>query len=156
MEFDLLIESIRKSMKQINRDLDVLYADKNKNVHQVLEHLNREIMILDGKLQKYRKSNQLTAVESPVPATEGNQSEGNELNKTRLITLEELAINNGKDGNPAYVAINGLVYDVTNSPAWAAGTHFGLSAGNDLTKEFNACHVDKSFLASLPVVGFLY
>lgn len=156
MELDLLIESIRKSMMQINVDLDALYANMDSNAQQVLEHLNREVMILGGKLQKYRKSNQLKAVESPVPTTEGNQWEGNELKTTRLITVEELALNDGKNGSRAYVAINGLVYDVTNSPAWAAGAHFGLSAGNDLTKEFNACHVDKSLLESLPVVGFLY
>lgn len=55
MELDLLIQSIRKSMMQINGDLDALYANKDRNAQQLLEHLNREVLILDGKLQKYKK-----------------------------------------------------------------------------------------------------
>ncbi|WP_326521342.1 cytochrome b5 domain-containing protein [Faecalispora anaeroviscerum] len=47
----------------------------------------------------------------------------------------------GKNGIPAYVAVNGIVYDVTNSAAWRVATHFGLSAGKDLTTEFNSCHM---------------
>lgn len=32
------------------------------------------------------------------------------------FTLEELKKYNGKNGNPAYIAVNGKVYDVTNNP----------------------------------------
>ena len=35
------------------------------------------------------------------------------------LTLEELAKFNGKDGNPAYVAVDGIIYDVSASPAWS-------------------------------------
>lgn len=41
----------------------------------------------------------------------------------RDITISELAKFNGRDGNPAYVAVNGTVYDVTNNAAWAAAPH---------------------------------
>lgn len=71
----------------------------------------------------------------------------------RLFAKEELAKFNGKNGNPAYVAINGTVYDVTNNAAWGAATHFGLSAGNDLTAQFNSCHAEQPILQKLPVVG---
>jgi predicted heme/steroid binding protein len=55
--------------------------------------------------------------------------------------------------NPAYVAINGTVYDMTNVAAWAAATHFGLTAGRDLTNEFASCHAGQQILNKLKVVG---
>ncbi|WP_290068715.1 cytochrome b5 domain-containing protein, partial [Lactobacillus intestinalis] len=46
------------------------------------------------------------------------------------FTLEELKKYNGKNGNPAYIAVNGKVYDVTNNPHWKNGEHHGYEAGN--------------------------
>lgn len=71
------------------------------------------------------------------------------------ITAEQLSQYTGKDGNPAYVAVNGIVYDVTNNAAWAAATHFGLTAGKDLTSEFASCHAGQSILDKLKVAGKL-
>lgn len=39
----------------------------------------------------------------------------------------------GQNENPAYVAINNRVYDVTHIPAWQDGTHHRNKAGLDLT-----------------------
>lgn len=74
----------------------------------------------------------------------------------RVFTIEELAGFNGKNGRAAYVAVNGIVYDVTNNRGWAAATHFGLTAGKDYSREFLSCHAgEPSILAALPVVGRL-
>ena len=52
------------------------------------------------------------------------------------FTAEELATFNGKDGNPAYVAYKGVVYEVTDSAMWGDGDHEGMHfAGADLTAE---------------------
>jgi len=51
------------------------------------------------------------------------------------LTLEELATYDGSNGNPAYIAIDGVIYDVTNSKAWNEGKHNGYVAGKDLTVE---------------------
>lgn len=48
-------------------------------------------------------------------------------------TVDTLAGHNGKDGARAYVAVNGLVYDITDSPAWQDGGHQGQVAGVDIT-----------------------
>lgn len=75
------------------------------------------------------------------------------MQNERTFTRRELAGYNGKNGAPAYVAVNGTVYDVTNNAAWGAATHFGLSAGNDLTAQFSSCHAGQPILQKLPVVG---
>ncbi len=50
----------------------------------------------------------------------------------KTFTREELAKFNGQNGQPAYVAISGTVYDVSNKAAWKGGKHHGNEAGQDL------------------------
>ncbi|MFT9497931.1 cytochrome b5 domain-containing protein [Anaerosolibacter sp.] len=71
------------------------------------------------------------------------------------FTLEELAQYDGSGGKPAYVGVNGIVYDVSNEATWGGGTHFGLYAGKDLTAQFQGCHGMESVLSKLPKVGIL-
>lgn len=70
------------------------------------------------------------------------------------FTLEELAQYDGNNGKPSYVAIEGIVYDLSKKAEWVGGTHFGLTAGRDLTTEFKSCH-GMSTLKNLPKVGVL-
>jgi len=57
---------------------------------------------------------------------------------TKIFTAETLAKYNGLSGQPAYVAIDGKVYDV--SSVYRNGNHHGYSAGLDLTEEFYKEH----------------
>ncbi len=51
------------------------------------------------------------------------------------ITIDELATYNGKNA-PALVAVNGIVYDVSQSKLWRTGTHQNRhNAGQDLTHD---------------------
>ena len=75
--------------------------------------------------------------------------------RQQSFTLEELKKYDGKNGNKAYIAIDGIVYDVTYNAAWAAGTHFGLKAGNDLSNEISSCHNKELILKGLEQVGIL-
>lgn len=76
--------------------------------------------------------------------------------KQKVFTLEKLAQYDGSNGRPAYVAINGIVYDVSLEATWGGGTHFGLYAGKDLTAQFNGCHGGKlNILENLPQMGVL-
>lgn len=72
------------------------------------------------------------------------------------MTLTELASNNGQDGRRAYVAVNGTIYDVTDSPRWQNGLHPpDHKAGQDLTEELaKAPHV-RAVIERFPVVGTL-
>jgi predicted heme/steroid binding protein len=51
------------------------------------------------------------------------------------LTIKELAKYNGTNGIPAYVAVDGIIYDVTGVNAWKAGKHEGYGAGKDISKE---------------------
>lgn len=62
----------------------------------------------------------------------------------RVFTEKELAKYNGRNGEKSYVAVNGIVYDVTNVPKWRGGNHYGVKAGQVLDKEFLQCHLGKS------------
>lgn len=74
----------------------------------------------------------------------------------KQFTLEELSKYDGSAGKPAYIAVNGIIYDVSKQAAWGGGTHFGLLAGRDLTKQFQSCHNMQQILSNLPQVGILY
>ncbi|WZL72426.1 cytochrome b5 domain-containing protein [Clostridiaceae bacterium 35-E11] len=73
----------------------------------------------------------------------------------REFTLEELVQYDGTEGKPAYVAVNGIVYDASLAPSWGGGTHFGVYAGKDVTKQFLGCHGNEAILQSLPKVGII-
>jgi predicted heme/steroid binding protein len=80
---------------------------------------------------------------------------GSSAEELKSFTREELAKYNGKDGNPAYIAVDGTVYDVTDVPQWKDGEHADkYEAGKDVTKELNtqAPH-SASKMDGVPVVG---
>ena len=60
---------------------------------------------------------------------------------------------NGKDGAKAYVAVDGVVYDVTGVDAWANGGHQGFEAGQDLTDAIKKAPHGTSTLKGLTQVG---
>lgn len=77
-------------------------------------------------------------------------------NGTLELTLDQLKQYDGKNGNPAYVAVDGVIYDVTNVPQWKNGEHNGYSAGNDLTDIIkNKSPHGVNQLKGIPVVGKL-
>jgi predicted heme/steroid binding protein len=78
----------------------------------------------------------------------------------KTFTMTELAQYNGQNGQPAYVAVDGVVYDVSGSAMWAGGVHSrcdeGATAGRDLSeviKEAPPGHLE--MLKTFPVVGTL-
>jgi len=72
------------------------------------------------------------------------------------IAPEELSSFTGKDGNPAYVGLQGKVYDVTQSPLWPKGLHMKRhSAGKDLTAEISAAPHGPEVLDRYSQVGIL-
>ena len=72
------------------------------------------------------------------------------------MTASELKKYNGQNGNPAYVAYKGVIYDVTNARKWNNGKHQnGIVAGVDLTKAMGDAPHGEEVLKGLPVIGKL-
>ena len=73
----------------------------------------------------------------------------------KVFTLDELKTYDGQNGNPAYVAVNGVVYDVTKAKGWSNGAHQGNTAGQDLTSVIASAPHGTSILSGLTIVGTL-
>ena len=55
----------------------------------------------------------------------------------------------------AYIAYNGVVYDVTESSQWLDGDHLGHEAGNDLTDQMEIAPHSDEVMARMKKVGTL-
>lgn len=69
------------------------------------------------------------------------------------MTLDELSKFDGKDGNLAYIAVDGVIYDVSSIPQWVGGMHLGFSAGKDVSQEVKDSPHGVSKLSNVPVIG---
>lgn len=103
--------------------------------------------------------------EPPITTSPGGEyntpnvpGEGNSTPETKQknFTLEELVTFNGLNGKPAYIAVDGMVYDVTYAPGWKNGVHeYGYVAGTDMSKVIDAYPNGRDALKNLPVIGTL-
>lgn len=92
-------------------------------------------------------------------ATEKSESKASTVSSTDTaksleLTIEQLKAYDGKDGHKAYVAIDGIIYDVTAIPAWKNGIHQGkYQAGQDLSEVIKKSPHGKAALDKAIVVG---
>lgn len=74
----------------------------------------------------------------------------------KVYSPEELAANNGKDGKPVLVAVDGKVYDLSASKLWAGGVHTRRhQAGADLSKWIRSAPHRLDVLQRFTQVGVL-
>ena len=78
------------------------------------------------------------------------------MSEIRKITSNDLAKYDGKNGNPAYIAYQSKVFDVSESPMWLEGDHMGIhEAGKDLTSEIELAPHRDEMLQKVKQVGVL-
>ena len=78
------------------------------------------------------------------------------LKDRQVLTLEELHNFDGKEGRPAYIALKGNIYDVSDSRLWKEGSHARKHlAGNDLTDALNTAPHSEEKVLALRQVGKL-
>jgi len=87
---------------------------------------------------------------------DGNEVEDVPEEDLIYLTLEELSEFDGLEGRDAYIAVDGKIYDVTNSSRWPNGRHNGYQAGQDLTDPIlNQSPHGLSTLDNIPMIGEL-
>jgi len=70
-----------------------------------------------------------------------------------VFNKESLAEFNGKDGKPGYVAVNGVVYDVSNVAAWQTPHAGRFEPGKDYSTEIGESPHGLKNLENLEVMG---
>ena len=100
------------------------------------------------------KASTSAAASSAVSSSDAASSSSTQSN-AQTFTLDELSQYDGKNGNDAYVAVDGIVYDVTNAAKWQNGNHYGVQAGTDCTTAISRSPHGTSVLDGLPIVGTL-
>lgn len=101
------------------------------------------------------KSNSSSQEQTTESQQTNEATESADKTNLKTFTLEELKKYDGQNGNPAYVAVNGTVYDVSNDRKWQNGKHEEYKAGTDLTADMKNAPHDNKVLDSLPVIGKL-
>ena len=71
----------------------------------------------------------------------------------QTFTKAQLAEYDGVQKPEKYVAIDGVVYDVSGASAWSGPNHHGNVAGQDLTAAIQKSPHKGVVLTRLPVVG---
>ena len=79
-------------------------------------------------------------------------------NGEKAFTVEELSEFDGKGGRQAYVAVDGVVYDITGASQWEDGKHtpcnLDAMAGKDLSGVLKQAPPRmRDYIESEPVVG---
>lgn len=90
------------------------------------------------------------------PRLKAKRKESSTTDMTGELTLEDLAAFDGKDGQPAYFAFEGKIYDATQSKLWKQGVHMGRhNAGNDLTEALSLAPHGRDKVTAMTAVGEL-
>ena len=72
------------------------------------------------------------------------------------IDSKELSKKNGKEDTSTYVAVDGKVYDISESRLWKNGTHMNRhEAGKDLSEDLKAAPHGAEVLEKFTLVGKL-
>lgn len=162
---DFFAQDKTKILEEINNTIDLLYITQCRATKNALLNRLRRLLV---ELTSYARPGiygdiipALNALPQSTGAPQKNQQSIPPVmppavpQQQRTFTLSELNKYDGKGDNPAYVSVNGVVYDVTDEPGWAAGSHFGLKSGLDQTSAYVSCHTGQPMLDKLKVIGRL-
>ena len=126
--------------------------------------------ILEGGIAAWKSGGQViyatnpSAVGKVIPYPEAlakvlYHPKDREYRKKIYLTRKQLSDFDGQDGRPAYVAVNGTIYDLTQSRLWRGGVHAPshgrARAGQDLSELIKESPHGDKHLKDFPVVGYL-
>jgi predicted heme/steroid binding protein len=148
-------QNLQNQVETQPEDIEQPNQEESESDSEEPEQPNQEEPAIDSEEpeQPNQEEPESDSQESEQPNQEGTEAVPD---AQRVFTIEELSKYNGSGGQPAYVSVNGIVYDVSMEKRWGGGTHFSMIAGKNLTMNFNACHGGNiQVLKNLPQVGIL-
>lgn len=77
------------------------------------------------------------------------------MEETKTYTTQQLALRNGQDREEIWVALDGVIYDVTTSRMWRDGKHYEHWAGQDLSDELKDAPHSRDVFNKFKTVGYL-
>ena len=72
-----------------------------------------------------------------------------------VYSRNQLALRNGQDKPEIWVALHGIIYDVTSSRLWKNGKHYEHWAGQDLSEELKDAPHTVSVFEKFEAIGTL-
>ena len=109
---------------------------------------NDDLTNNDSSKEDIKQSPTVLGLATQPTSSESSDTANSDNPKT--FTVDELAKYNGENGNAAYVAVDGDVYDLTT--VFKKGKHFSHYAGQELTSSFYSYHAKKE-ISKYPIVG---
>ncbi|WP_341224617.1 cytochrome b5 domain-containing protein [uncultured Arcticibacterium sp.] len=77
------------------------------------------------------------------------------MDASKKYKKSQLALRNGQDKEEIWVALHGIIYDVSDSRLWKNGKHYEHWAGQDLTDELADAPHTESVFEKFKQVGIL-
>ena len=147
---DNILKSISNICDEINKHLE------GKNNKKNIEINDNNSKTYEDNYDYNIEDNINNDVENKKKNKKSNEINHNISTKEIMLTVQELSEFNGRDGKPPYVAIDGIVYDLSKINKWKDGKHHGILAGQVLTEEYYRCHSKKlNLIKKSKVVGRL-
>ena len=150
---DNILKSISNICDEINKHLENKKHKEDKDIKNTKE--NNENDYNDECIDNNIEEKENDSNENRKRKKKSNEKHNIEREEI-ILTEQELSEFNGKDGKPPYIAIDGIIYDVSKINKWKNGQHHGMLAGQVLTEEYYKCHSKKlNLIKKARVVGKL-
>ncbi|MBK1809558.1 hypothetical protein JHL18_02715 [Clostridium sp. YIM B02505] len=141
-------ELLLQKYNKINFYKKMILLSTKENSLGLIKDIERLTIQIEGILEYYKEKNTEKQLKKGTIETVFSF-------RTREFTMKELSAYNGVGDNPAYIAVNGTVYDITGEKALNQIVATGFRPGTDLSEQFNSGKLSKQLLSNIRIVGVL-
>ena len=115
------------------RNINFIKQNLGRCPYDAKNNILKSLNTISDIVKNMKEEKTMTKMEFP----QDNNINGN-LTKSNIYTLKQLkSYYDGRGGRPGYIAVNGVVYNITLAENWGGGTFMGMTQGEDLSKFFN-------------------
>ncbi|GFP77987.1 cytochrome b5 domain-containing protein [Clostridium fungisolvens] len=141
-------ELLLQKYNKINFYKKMILLSTRENSLGIIKDIERLTIQIEGILEYYKEKDAEKQMKNDNVETAFSF-------RTREFTMKELSGYNGVGDNPAYIAVNGTVYDITGERALNQIIAAGFRPGTDLSEQFNSGKLSRQLLNNTRIVGVL-